>query len=339
MSHRILIVGSTDSETKAQVLPAGCTLKYTAPLEEDDFIQIINGWRADGIYTQKQPISPKLLEQCPTVKAIQTDVIMPSDVRMAAARHGIQILSSPDERVICAAEQTLALLLALSRNLNTVYRQAIEGGMPYPYPAQWRTQREVETKQLLLLGLGPIGRRIVKKAQGFSLEISVYAPDVPVQELERIGAKKVEALIPALGGADYISLHPSDQPLILPRIGTEQFAAMKRDAFFLCTDPAVQVEQDALVQVLQGQRLAGAGIMLPEEAITPDSPLLHMDNVIAVPYDTGPEPDCDLNMQKRSVAVLMEALQGKPVDSLVNERELEQMGLLPMGTSLKGGIS
>ncbi|MCI8422252.1 MAG: hypothetical protein HFF50_01770 [Lawsonibacter sp.] len=184
-----------------------------------------------------------------------------------------------DEASVCAAEHTIALLLALSRNLKTVCRQAMDGGMPYPYPAQWRTQREVEGKLLLLLGLGPIGRELIKKTKGLGLHVCVYAPDVSARELARIGVQKAEELSTALGEADYVSLHDAGQAILY--MGAAQFEAMKHSAFFLCTSRTAQVDQTALVQALQNQRLAGAGIALsPQETPPADSPLRQMEQVI-----------------------------------------------------------
>ena len=195
---------------------------------------------------------------------------------------------APDMEAVCGAEHTIALLLALSRNLKTVCRQAAEGGMPYPYPAQWRTQREIEGKQLLLLGLGETGRHIVRKAKGLGLKIWCYSPRISSREAEQAGAQKAENLALALGGADYISLHPSGRDSVLPQVGTEHFSAMKQGSFFLCTSPTVQVDEKALTQALQDKRLSGAGMALPARMSLPaDSPLFHMENVILIPGCMG----------------------------------------------------
>jgi len=332
-----LIAGPALSEKDAQTVFPGCEVKIAAGLDEDSLIQAVSGWQADALCMGDRPISDRILERCPTLKAIQSSAAETGSLDWAAAsRRGVRILYTPDEEAVCAAEHTIALLLALSRNLKTVYRQAVEGGMPYPYPAQWRTQREVETKHFLLLGLGAVGRELIRKAQGLDLNISVYDPQVSARELEGM-AQKAEDLSKALGEADYVSLHPVCCPPV-PHMGRGQFAAMKQGAFFLCTSQAVQVDLAALTQALQSRRLAGAGMDLsPQTPFPADSPLFQMDQVILASPCAGGAAQWGIRSCKRAVSALAGALDGGTPDGLVNERELRQVGFLPQLQT--GGIT
>lgn len=331
MSHRVLVASPIIPEEGIALLRSKCQVKVIPAETEEELTQAVQAWQAEAIYTRTEKITGKLLEQCPQLAIIQTNGIGVDHIDVeAASRYGRLVLNVPDVTPVSVAEHAIAMILALSRRLKMVHRQALEGGMPYPYPAEFRLQREIEGKTLLIIGLGNIGRRVAQKAQALDLNVIAYDPYCSGEDMAAWGAVKADHLPEALSQADYVSLHiplSSDTRHI---IGARQLSMMKNDAYLINVSRGGLVDEAALVQALEKGAIAGAGLdVFSEEPLPADSPLLSFENVVLSPHCAGTTVGCNVQAALRAAQSILDALAQKKLDTLVNRRQLVQAGQLP----------
>lgn len=331
MSHRVLVISEIIPAEGIELLRSSCEVKTLSGVGEDALIHEINDFGADVIYTRSERITQRIIRSCPSLKIIQTNGIGVDHIDCdAAAMRGIAVLNVPDVTPGNVAEHTIALLLALSRHLRTVHRQATEGGIAYPYPASLRVQREIEGKTLLLAGMGNIGCRVAKKALALDLKVIAYDAFVSQEKMEALGVIRAESWDEALGQADYVSLHLPCTKETCHMMGARQFAAMKKDAFFINVSRGPLVDEAALIEALQNDQIAGAGLdVFEEEPLPVNHPLTLLDQVILSPHCAGTTVGCNIKAALRAGQSILDALNGKNPGTLVNGKLLAETGLLP----------
>jgi D-3-phosphoglycerate dehydrogenase len=199
--------------------------------------------------------------------------------RAAMAAAGIPLAVSGEGGAGAVAELTLAMILALRRNLPMLTERMRAG--------HWDRNKWVGTEladqTLGLIGLGRIGSRVARLAAAFGLDIvaavrpgGVRVPDVPITALP------VEEL---LARADVVSLHCPLTAETRGLIGHEALARMKPGAILINTARGGLVDEAAVAQALTEGRLAGAGFdTFSTEPIRPDNPLLTAPNVLLAPH-------------------------------------------------------
>jgi D-3-phosphoglycerate dehydrogenase len=131
-----------------------------------------------------------------------------------------------------------------------------------------------------VVGLGDIGRAVARKAKAFGVRVIAYDPYVASWDALEYGVEMIESLEELCRRSDYISVHVYLNPETRYLISRAQFAVMKPTAYLINCARGGVVDEAALIEALQGQRIAGAGLDVFEtEPVDPANPLLKMDNV------------------------------------------------------------
>ena len=213
---------------------------------------------ADAIIAGVEPYEAALLAALPRVRCISrcgvgTDAI---DLK-AAHRQGVAVYTSDEEVVEPVAQLTLAMILALARNIPQHVTEARAG--------VWkkRTGALLSDWTIGLVGFGRIGRRVARYLQPFAPRIVVADPrltgaDVP----DPVRLCDLPAL---LRESDVVSLHASRGPREGALIGREELAAMKRGSYLVNTARGFLLDEAALHEALVAGRLAGAALDVFEE--------------------------------------------------------------------------
>ncbi|MGH2929361.1 MAG: NAD(P)-dependent oxidoreductase, partial [Solirubrobacteraceae bacterium] len=120
-----------------------------------------------------------------------------------ATKRGIVVANAPESNVITAAEHTMALLLALARNVPQAHA-SLSGGA-------WERARfsgvELYEKTLGILGFGRIGQLVTARARGFNMRVIAYDPYVGAERYRELGAERAETPDEVYAAADFITLH------------------------------------------------------------------------------------------------------------------------------------
>jgi D-3-phosphoglycerate dehydrogenase / 2-oxoglutarate reductase len=133
------------------------------------------------------------------------------------------------------------------------------------------------------VGLGAVGREMVKRAKGFDMRVLAYDPYV----LDP-GDVRMCSLDDLLTQADVVSIHARVTDESAGMIGEREFGLMKPDAVLINTARAAVVSRPALIEALTSRRIRGAGLDVHhEEPLAADEPFLTMDNVVLTPHIAG----------------------------------------------------
>jgi len=203
----------------------------------------------------------------------------------AATERGIAVTNTPGVHSTSVAELNFALILACARKVLKLDRTVKEGGWKMePDPdiqrTIWPTMSRLRGQTLGLIGLGRIPRTLVPKAKGFGVRIIAYDPYVDPSVFESLGVERVE-FDQLLSESDIISLHSGLTSETRHMLGLEQFKKMKPSAYLVNTARGGLIDQEALYTALTDGYLAGAALDVTDpEPISPDDPLLKLDNVI-----------------------------------------------------------
>ncbi len=198
----------------------------------------------------------------------------------AATRRGIVVANAPESNSVAAAEHTLALALALYRNVPQAQATLVDG--------RWERSRfkgsELYGKTLGVIGFGRIGQLVAKRAQSFEMEIIAFDKFVSAERFRELGVEGAESLDDLLARADIVSLHVPKTPETVGLIGTESIAAMKDGARVINCARGELVDLDALTAALESGKLGGAALdVFPSEPFT-DHPIFAREDVVVTPH-------------------------------------------------------
>ncbi|WP_211242195.1 2-hydroxyacid dehydrogenase [Paracoccus gahaiensis] len=201
----------------------------------------------------------------------------------AAGAHGVRVMRTTGSNAVVVAETTLGLILAVNRNLVRGHVGILRGD--WPKGALGPTSMQLSGRTVGIVGMGHIGMALAGMLRGFGGKI-LYTKrqPLPPEEEARIGASYAD-LPDLLAASDVVTLNCELNDTTRNLIDAERLALMKPDAILVnAARGGVMVEAD-LADAIRAGRLRGAGVdVFSVEPITPDNPLLGLDQVILTPH-------------------------------------------------------
>jgi len=197
----------------------------------------------------------------------------------AATAAGVIVMNAPLGNSITTAEHTIALLMALARDLPAANASTQSG--------RWEKDRFVGTelygKTLGLIGAGNIGAIVADRAQGLKMRVIAYDPYLPHERATHLGIEKAE-LDDLLGRSDFVSLHVPLTPETRNIISADAIARMKKGARLINCARGGLVDEQALKAALDSGHLKGAALDVFEEEPARSHVLFGDERVIATPH-------------------------------------------------------
>jgi phosphoglycerate dehydrogenase-like enzyme len=226
----------------------------------------------------------------------------------AAKRRGVMVTYVPDFCTEELSDMVLLFILAFARRLPTF----IEAHQEH----RWLPVSDIPApsrlvgKTLGILGFGRSGQRAAEKARTFGMEVLVWTRTPRPEALSRIGARHAsfeEAL-----GCDYVSLHTPLTPQTEGLIGEDALRKMKPSAVLINVARGGVVNTDALVEALEHDRIAGAGLDVVTPApLPPWHPLWGLPNVIITSHSGGLSTEAGRESQTTAVEDALAVLAGR----------------------------
>ncbi|RZU49840.1 D-3-phosphoglycerate dehydrogenase [Krasilnikovia cinnamomea] len=234
------------------------------------------------------------------------------DVHAATAK-GVMVVNAPTSNIVSAAEQAIALLLAVARHTASASAALKQG--------EWKRARftgvEVAGKTVGVVGLGRIGVLFAQRMAAFGTRLVAYDPYVQPARAAQLGVRLV-GLDELLRESDFISIHLPRTPETVGLIGEKELATVKPGVRIVNAARGGLIDEQALAGALAEGRVAGAGLdVFTAEPITA-SPLFAFENVVVTPHlgaSTLEAQDKAGLAVARSVKL---ALQGEFVPDAVN---------------------
>jgi D-3-phosphoglycerate dehydrogenase len=242
------------------------------------------------------------------------------DVKAATERK-IFVCYVPDANVISVAEHVMSLLLALSKQLKLLDEEVRGGNFAVRYRY---LSTELWGKTLGVIGLGKIGREVAQKARnGFGMKVVAYDPYVSSEETRGLGVEPFDSLTDMLSQSDAVTLHVPLTEEKRGLMGVREFRSMKPSAWFINTSRGGLVEEAALVDALDSDLIAGAGLDVFEaEPLDPESPLTRLSNVILTPHVAGLTIESSIRMAVGAAEAVLDVFEGRTPAHVFNRNEL-----------------
>jgi len=175
----------------------------------------------------------------------------------AATKSGVIVCNAPQSNIISAAEHTVALLLALARNIPQAHAALTEGRWER---SRW-TGTELHDKTLGVLGLGRIGTLVAQRCHAFGMRLVAYDPFVAPERAARLGVELVTEVDEVLERADVVSVHLPKNADTLGLIDTARLAKMKPTARLLNVARGGIVVEEDLAEAVRTGVIAGAAVI------------------------------------------------------------------------------
>jgi D-3-phosphoglycerate dehydrogenase / 2-oxoglutarate reductase len=249
-------------------------------MSEGELLEAIAGYDALLVRSATQ-VTAELIDRADRLKVIGRAGTGVDNVDIpAATRRGIVVANAPESNSIAAAEHTLALMLALCRNVPQAQASLAEGA--------WDRSRfkgtELYEKTLGVIGFGRIGQLVAKRAQGFQMEVIALDKFVSAERFRELGVAAASDLEELLARSDIVTLHVPKTPETVGLIDGGAIESMKDGARLVNCARGELVELDALVAGLESGKLAGAALdVFPSEPFT-DHPIFARDDVVVTPH-------------------------------------------------------
>jgi D-3-phosphoglycerate dehydrogenase len=240
----------------------------------------------------------------------------------AATRRGIVVTNVPDYCLTEVAEHTLALVLALARNVAWFHQATKQGRYEL---ADGPPMRRLAGQTLGLVGCGNIGRRVAQAGQALGLKVLAT-----VRNAARLPAGVgLRGLDDLLAESDYVSLHLPLTSETRHLIGTNELARMKPTAFLINTARGGLVDHAALAAALAANRLAGAALDVQDpEPPDLEKPPYSDPRVIVTPHAAFASAESLAELRTRAARQVVDRLSGRRPENVVNPSVLATSTLL-----------
>ena len=249
-------------------------------MSEQDLAQRIGEFDALLIRSGTQ-VTAELIERADRLKVIGRAGTGVDNVDVGAAtKHGIVVANAPESNSVAAAEHTLALVLALCRNVPQAHASLAAG--------RWERSEfkgnELYGKTLGVIGLGRIGQLVAQRAMAFGMDVVAYDKFVAAERFRELGLEGVESTDELYRRADIVTIHLPRTPETENWIDAEAIARMKDGVRIVNAARGELVDLDALESGLESGKVGGAALdVFPSEPMT-EHPLFERSDVVVTPH-------------------------------------------------------
>lgn len=232
----------------------------------------------------------------------------------AASRAGILVVNAPAGNTIAAAEHTVAMMMALSRNIPQANRSLLEG--------RWDRNAfmgfQLRGKTLGIVGLGAIGAEVAKRAQGLEMDVLAHDPLVSRERAEMINVELVE-LDDLCRRSDVITVHVPLVPATKHLFDGRRLGVCKPGVRLVNVARGGIFDESAVLTALESGKVAGfAADVFETEPPPADSPLLRHPNVVATPHLGASTEEAQVGVAADVVDQIIDVLSGRPARWAVN---------------------
>lgn len=276
---KILISDKAHESCARTFREAGFEVDEKTGLSPDQLKAIIQDYHGLVIRSATK-VTADLLSAATNLKVVGRAGTGLDNVDIPAATAGkVVVMNTPGQNSNAAAELSIAMIFALSRNLYPACaslkacrweKKALEG-------------REVMGKTLGVVGFGNIGRLVGELGRGIKMKVVAYDPYMSAEQIRNYGAEPA-SLDDLLAQSDYVTIHVPKSKETAGLFSAETIGKMKDGAYLINCARGGLVDEDALYEALKSGKLAGAA--LDVFAIEPpgEHKLMELDNFICTPH-------------------------------------------------------
>lgn len=286
----------------ALLAAAGCAVHAMPAYPTAEAVaERVRATAADAVLSRQGRVTAAAMDASPRLRVVARHGVGVDDVDLAAAAaRGIVVTRAPGSNTAAVAEHTLAMVLALAKQLRPLAASLAAGGWREGAP----TVRDVAGLQLGLVGFGAIGQAVARLAAAFGMHAAHHDPASPA-------SLPLAALLPR---SDVLSLHCPWTPGAPPLIDAAALAALPPGALLVNTARGGLLDEAALLAALDRGHVAGAALdVFAAEPPAAAHPLRTHPCVIATPHVAGTTPRAMVAMGVMAAECIVAVLTGAPV--------------------------
>lgn len=310
---RVLVAELMD-DGAIQLLAEACEVDVKYNLSREEILNIIPAY--DGLIVRSETIVDQtLLDAASRLRVVGRAGSGLDNIDVAyATKKGVIVCNTPDSNVVSAAEHTMGLLLASSRNIPWADRFIKSG--------QWGRKQfqgsELYGKTLGIIGLGRIGGLVSQRARAFAMRVIAYDPYIPDSRFTNLNVEKKETLEELLRESDFITIHTPRTKETMNMVSDEQIALMKPGVRLVNCARGGLYNEEALVRGLRSGHVASVGIDTWVNEPQSSHPLYEFDTVVGTPHLGASTYEASKRVGEEVVAEVIAGLRGEIVKNAVN---------------------
>ena len=308
-----VLITEAVSQTVIDILPEDTQVDFKTNLKPEEIISVIGEYDALIVRSQTD-VTAEIIEAGKKLQVIARAGVGIDNVDVeAATRAGIVVVNAPTGNTVSAAEHTIALMLALARNIpqaNTSLKSCV-----------WKRNEfmgtELRGKTLGIIGLGNVGSEVAKRAQAFEMTLIGIDPLVSEEYAKKLSVTLVD-MKQLLKESDFITLHVPLTPQTKGIIGAKELAIVKPNLRIINCARGGLIDEKALVKAIHDKRIAGAAIDVFKKEPCTDSILFSEEKIIVTPHLGASTAEAQELAAKDVAEQIRDIFKGLPARAAIN---------------------
>jgi D-3-phosphoglycerate dehydrogenase len=309
-----VLVAEKIADSGVELLKRDFDVDVALELSPEELAERIGDY--DGLIVRSATkVTAELLERAERLKVVGRAGTGVDNVDLdAATKRGVLVVNAPESNSVAAAEHTLALALALCRNVPQAH-SALVGG-------EWARSRykgvELYGKTLGVIGFGRIGQLVAQRALAFDMTVVAFDKFVSPERFRELGVEGVETTDELYERADIITIHLPKTPETVNWIDATALTRMKDGVRIVNCARGELIDLEALEAALNSGKVAGAALdVFPGEPLT-EHPLFGRDDVVVTPHLGASTSEAQDRAGTMTAEQVKAALDGGVVTNAVN---------------------
>jgi D-3-phosphoglycerate dehydrogenase len=310
---RVLVSDPITSAGIDLLKEAGFEVEVKTDHTKEELLAKIKDYDALIVRSQTK-VTADIIEAASNLKVIGRAGVGVDNVDVAAAtKKGIIVMNAPDGNTISTAELSVAMLLALARNIPQAHASLKEGA----WDRKKYTGVEVNGKTLGVVGMGRIGTKVAKRMLAMGMKVNAYDPFFTEEKAASLGVKMVD-LDTIITESDFITVHTPLTAETKGLFGAEEFARMKKGVRLVNCARGGIYDEAALAEAIKEGRVAGAAIDVYTSEPPVDRSLIDLPQTIVTPHLGASTKEAQENVAVDVAVEVIKVLKGEPFKNAVN---------------------
>ncbi len=313
MTPRVLVCDPVASDGIEVLEKSGVQVDVRTGLSPEELLEAVGGYDALVVRSETK-ITREVLAKARKLQVVGRAGVGVDNIDVqAATERGVIVVNAPTGNTTSAAEQAVALMLALARHIPEAHGSLKAG--------RWDRKQfmgvEIRGKTLGIVGLGQVGSEVARRARGLEMKVVAYDPFVPEERAKVLGVE-LATLENVLKSSDFVSIHTTLSEATRALIGESELKMMKPTARIINTARGGIVDEAALEKALREGWIAGAALdVFSKEPVT-DHLLFKLPNVVMTPHLGASTAEAQERVSVDVAEQIIDVLKGKPARYAVN---------------------
>ena len=311
----------------------GIEVDVKTGLEPEELRSIIGDYHG-LVVRSATTVTPEIIEAASNLKVIGRAGVGVDNIDVqAATKRGIVVMNTPGGNSMAAAEHTIALMLAISRNIS----QAAVSMWEKKWEKKRFTGVEVFDKTLGVVGLGNIGSIVAERGLGLKMKVIVYDPFISADLATQKGIELV-SLDDLFARSDIITIHVPKSKETENLINAKAISKMKDGVMVINCARGGIVDEKALAEACSSGKVRAAAVdVFTQEPPPPENPLLGVENIVCTPHLGAATSEAQENVAIAIAHQIVAYLTEGTIINAVNVHSVDAQVLTTLGPYLNLG--